>query len=318
LDNPTPLVHEPLYQHSKRPQWGLAILAEESATTRSYQFQDGQLRTIKEGYYHLIEQVNRPIDRVEPLLRDLKNRLRLAGVRRNESPAAAKSRANAIPFDDQLTAFAALYPEGGFDSPEWIEGHRTPKGRAVKRHREPAIAKANEVLSSEALKPLVDKGDWKGVQAAFLEVLKATDLVGSKDGTALRKLDDETLPAFGEALLALVESTDENVAERFAGFVVALEGSGERPSWPLVTAPLALLHPHRHVAVKPTAFRAQARWLAPNLTYDPRPSYALYERFYRLAEAVKERLVAAGHTPRDLLDIRDFIGESLKAAKKDN
>ena len=50
-----------LYEHSRRPQWGLCILSSEDKTSRKYQFQDGRSRTFKEGFYHLLEAVERSV-----------------------------------------------------------------------------------------------------------------------------------------------------------------------------------------------------------------------------------------------------------------
>ena len=64
-----------LYQHQARPQWGLAILAWEGRDKRRYQFQDGKLRTFKQGYYEKLTPVTETDGSPEEIVRDLKSML---------------------------------------------------------------------------------------------------------------------------------------------------------------------------------------------------------------------------------------------------
>ena len=54
-----------LYRHTKRPEWGVAILAWERGGRRAYQFEDGRLRKFREGYYSLMK----PVDELELTVR---------------------------------------------------------------------------------------------------------------------------------------------------------------------------------------------------------------------------------------------------------
>lgn len=64
--------------------------------------------------------------------------------------------------------------------------------------------------------------------------------------------------------------------------------------------------------MKPTVFEQQALLL--NLTADKhgRVTGPFYERFLDVARKTSERLVAAGHPPRDLMDVYSFIWRSHK------
>ena len=66
-----------LYVHSKRSQWGMSILVYEGEGQRRYQFQDGQLRTFKDGYYQLLEPVVNPPDAAE-IVAELESKLGVA------------------------------------------------------------------------------------------------------------------------------------------------------------------------------------------------------------------------------------------------
>ena len=45
------------YRHRMRPKWGLAILAWDTGDKRGFQFEDGQVRIIKDGFYDLMIEV---------------------------------------------------------------------------------------------------------------------------------------------------------------------------------------------------------------------------------------------------------------------
>jgi hypothetical protein len=47
--------HAPLWTHSRRPQWGVGLLTAAGDGRRRLQFQDGRIRTFKEGFCHLLE-----------------------------------------------------------------------------------------------------------------------------------------------------------------------------------------------------------------------------------------------------------------------
>src|SRR5688572_12808538 len=51
------LVHQSLFQHASRPEWGGALIAWERDGKRGYQFEDGQLRIFTTGHYYLLEPI---------------------------------------------------------------------------------------------------------------------------------------------------------------------------------------------------------------------------------------------------------------------
>ncbi len=74
--------------------------------------------------------------------------------------------------------------------------------------------------------------------------------------------------------------------------------------------------PDEHIAVKPELFQRQALWMAPGLRCSDRPMGLLYERMRTMALGVRERIEALELTPRDLLDVRDFMWLTLKPAAR--
>ena len=94
------------------------------------------------------------------------------------------------------------------------------------------------------------------------------------------------------------------------------------PGWELSTALSALLYPSDQVCVHPARFKQQAMWMAPRLEHPKKPDGASYHRYLAMVQGVRDRLVKAGLTPRDLLDVYDFMLTTLtpsarKLLKKD-
>lgn len=302
---------EPLYHHAKRPSWGLAILAWEGREKRRYQFQDGQLRTFKKGYYDLLEPVDEPYDSARDIVRDLKSMLRIERMHRAPEPTP-KSVERIVSFDDQILIFESFYPKA-FEDEGWIgEVRGGPDEKRLKRHRQPASEEAQELLTQEIVDDLIAKGDFDGVWDRAKQVLASTNLTTSKDTAALRNLPEEHREAFAMALRDLLFGEGPYEA-RFTRYVAVMNKSkDERVTWPLATAVQALVQPDLHVAIKPSVFRAQAQWMAPSMPYDANPSADLYGRMQRMAAEVMRRLEKEGRPARDFLDVYDFIWTTLR------
>jgi hypothetical protein len=292
---------QPLFAHRKRPLWGLAILAREGDGERLYQFQDGQLRTIKQGYYELLQEVvGHPPERALDIVRDLEAMLRMD---RGGRDAQRRSGERGSSFAEQLRVF---------EDPRWLAEVRGGVEPRSKRHREPAMQQARVSLSADALDALLAEGDAHGVLERARALLVAIDLVGSKDAGPLRRAPEAHEPALARALRELLWGAAPH-PERLTAYLAALSAVPKaRVSWPLATVFTGLVHPREHLFVKPSVVRQQALWTAPSLPYEATPSAALYERLRAMAEAARGRLVRAGHEPRDLLDVHDFMLETLR------
>src|SRR5687768_7790195 len=57
----------PVFEHVKRRDWGLGILAWERQGTRGYLFENGQLRIMAAEFYSFMREVDRPRDEVVAL-----------------------------------------------------------------------------------------------------------------------------------------------------------------------------------------------------------------------------------------------------------
>jgi hypothetical protein len=310
-----PNLMPPLYAHRKGDDWGLAILAWERGSRRGYQFEDGQLRVFKEGYYDLLDEVDTPADRAMRVIAELQRKLG-STVGADESPKASRKPPDTS-FEQQVAIFVIKYPRG-FQDPAWVAAHRgdAEATRSLKRHRARPIAVAKQTLSIEALDAALEEGRASDIHAAALELLESSDLASKKQLEPLRMLPSSSHEPFVRRLRDLLYG-DDAYELRFERYVatLALVRAGE-PSWQLVTALPALVLPEQHVCVRPATLRKQAEWMAPRLRFKKTPNGTLCARFDEMAMGARAQLLEAGCVAVDLMDVFDFMLETLKPSSK--
>jgi hypothetical protein len=300
----------PLFRHSKRPEWGVAILAWERDASRAYQFEDGKLRKIREGYYKLMEPVD-DLERADQIRRNLR-RVVNAG-----DDSDVKVIEAVCPFSAQVDLFTQLYP-GGFEDPEWIEDHRRTDGSALKRHRSPITAEAQEALSESRCEEAVSSDGKEELADIIADLFARTDLVPISHAKALRGLDPEEKARYAESAVQLLHGED-SYEKRFKAYIATLKTLfDERPSWRVATVLSGLVFPQEHVVVRRSAFLRQAGSIAPTARYSRRATARSYKNFLRVATETRKRLASAGHEPRDLLDVYDFVWTTLRTAALDH
>jgi hypothetical protein len=285
-----------LYRHVKKHEWGLALLAWERDGKRAFRFEDGEVRIFKEGYYGLLEEVDRPADRTSEIVARIDREHGVSSRRRG----GQKEPEQEITFEEQLEVFLAEFPDG-FESAAWVEQHRGGgAGRRLKRHRDSAIDDARRQLGADALRELIDAGDYDAVRQRAIDVLEATDLVTRAQIKPIEESKGDERVA--DALFQLLHGTG-GMEERFDKFCHAVAHSSRKlPSWPLITALVGLVDPKEHL------------WMAPSLQLGKQPKGTIYTRFVDMAKTIFENLCNAGQKPRDLLDIYDFVWFTLRPA----
>ncbi len=295
-----------LYRHVNRPQWGLAVHAWTTGSQSGYQFEDGTLRSFREEYCRLLERVTLV---PEEAARRCATLARLLGPK--QGAMRCSRRAVSPPtfeFQDQIDLFRDLYPQG-FAGETWQKEKRDGGKRVLKRHREPMIRLAQELLSREALDRLVAAEEFSGILERVETVLKGTDLVSASQRRLLVHKDAAAERRFAIALRDLLYGDELNFSCRFGRYVSEL---GSCATWSLATALLALVHPVKHVCVRPTSFKTQARVSMPQLAYDKQPTASHYEGYRTIANSARDKLREAGLSPKDLLDVYDFIWTTLR------
>lgn len=301
-----------LYRHVKRPQWGVAILAWEKEETRGYQFEDGRLRKIKKGYYDLLQTVDDIERSKDAIVQNLEN-----AVAANRGQASPKRQEKVAPFEEQIELFTEMYPKG-FNDPQWIADHRRdPDGRALKRHREPVVEDTKEALSAERCATLLEEEKYDELVETTLDILAGTSLVPISHVKTLRQIDEEERKHLAEAVNHLLHG-EPHFDVRFGEWLEVLTKLfGGRPSWRTATALPALAFPKEQVNVRRSAFIRQAGSIAPTARYSKKAKVRSYKNYRRMAVAVRKRLEQAGHEPRDLLDVHDFIWATLRNSALD-
>jgi hypothetical protein len=298
-----------LYRHETRPGWGLALMAWDSADKCAFQFDDGKLRIFKKGFHHLMKpvQVDEAVER--RVATELEDTLEANGGRRR------KPLEPAYPFSDQLKIFETLYPEG-FRGERWATTHRGVDDASLKRHRDRAVERAQESMAQAELDALVGAGEEEKIVDRAIEVLKHTNLARLGRVKGLERLEGEERKEAGRRIRDLLHG-DDRFGVRFRAWLRTLDSGLERgPSWRLATALPALVHPEEHVCVRHSAFRRQAAIFGPSRLYSRRPKRTSYENYRRVAQATKERLEDEGYSPRDLLDVHDFIWVTLRPSAR--
>jgi hypothetical protein len=310
---PTPPPRDPntLYQHDKRPDWGLAVRANARDDLVLFQFEDGGLRKIAASHRHLLRAVDVPADRTENALKNLNS---MAGLAMARDTLERDEGEPLLTLEDQIAIFLHRYPEG-FSDPRWLDEMRGANAeRRLKRHRNPAIAQARELLSESELRQLLARRRFDEIVTRAKLVLEATSLVTAAQLEPLNRLLPERMQAFAEGLDGLLygEGRAELLLLRF---IQPMTEKG-KVSWPLATALFALVHAESHVCVRPATFRTQAKWMAPRLSVPSGPDGRTYGRLLSLAESVRGKLALSGHEPADMLDVHDFMWTTLRPAAR--
>jgi len=293
-----------LYAHTKRPQWGLAILAKRTRKKGRYLFQDGRMRAFAARFDHMLEPVDKPLDIASRVAGELSAQLD------DGKTITPVKRTDRVSFAEQIAVFEHLHPEG-FDDPSYVAKVRRDTRRR-KRQREPLIADARQLLGREALSLAIESGDAVGVRDGVLDLLSKCTVVRTRDQRPLANMPDALCDGFARALFHLLHGDGDDF-DRFTRYVAALDYDAEdRATWPLITAVPAMVHPEEHLVVKRSVFRKQAAWMAPRLVVGKVPNAGKYQRVLNMAKAIRKRLEEAGHHPRDMWDIYDFVWMTLR------
>jgi len=303
---------ERLFVHTERPQWGVGLWVKEERSRRRVRFEDGEMRAFKKGFYHLLE----PVDPDRADLDDVFEALADEQQQVIAERAAQQARAEKPPvmtFAEQVAVFQALY-DGGFDGDAYVDAARTRDGGSLcKRHVEEEMALAQQGLSKATLQQAIAEERFDDVVGTALGILERTTLVKPSKGHKLvAALAPDDHKAFALGLYRLLHGRDR-FRKRFSAWVKTLRSSlPDAPSWPLATVFPALVFPDEHVCVKRRAFQLQALEIKPGTHITRKVNRRSYRRARRVARATREAMVEAGLTPRDLLDVRRFMWDTLR------
>lgn len=307
---PMTIFSQAIFQHKSRPEWGRAIVAWERGNRRGYQFEDGAMRTFKQGYYHLFQAVSGSPE-LTKLAMGLRRR---AIVEANASSGRTTTKKNPPrTFGEQLTIFQRLF-EAGFAGEAWTKKYRGTEGRKrLKRYRNSAIADARETLARAPMEALLESGDFAGVLAAAVRVLSATDLTTKKQLSAIRDVQEVHVENVARALVQLLHGEDD-FELRFERWLRALLAANGEVGWTVTTVLPALMEPEQHICIRPSVFRRQVEATSSTEGWPSTPSALRYARLQTIARGLGETLQGAGFEPRDLFDVYDFVSVTRRPA----
>jgi len=296
-----------VFEHQKRRDWGLGVLAWETKDKRGYVFENGQLRVLAEPFFALMREVDRPLDEVQALLACLKPELDAARADQDHVVRSPHRAVQVMPFDEQVAVFRAAF-SGGFADPEWVEHHRgTNAAKPGAAQRDPAIALMHAKLDEPSVKSRMREQDFRSIHTDLVSMARATDLIPASEAVLLETTDPSRQRVLATAFADLLHGSVA-FAPRFDHFLVVFQQEvGEPAGWQLATSLLSLLEPTAHVSVRPPAFRAQAKWMAPRLSIPKLPNASSYLRCLSMAKQIFTKLSEHGERPRDLLDVHDFV-----------
>jgi len=241
-----------LFCHATRKEWGVGVLIREDGGKRAYRFEDGQERTMANGFHQLMRPVEQPSAAQQAFYE------RQRGLLTGRAKAnASTSQSGGPSFHDQVEKFHKTYLAGLAD-PKWVTEIR---GEGVdsrfRRHRDPLIRDAQEQLSLPALDALAKTQSSAHIWELVTAVLSHSDLVPATQLRLPKSANSEHVRGLALATRELLHGK-EPYEQRFNAYLNGLSlVMGEAPRWEIATAVSAAFHPTEHVCVHPAAFRRQ-------------------------------------------------------------
>lgn len=295
-----------VYLHASRREWGRGVVAEYLADRTRYVFENAGERTFLNRLSNL-EEVDLPAEERESLAKKL---LRHAAPQRSSlkrAKTAEPKTSGGITFELQEERFRARFADGFRGEKYTLEQRAADGGEGTQL--DVLIATARRLLTAERLDGAIQRKSYEEIYDDARTVLSAAlRLAFAKaDEPVFTRLPEARHEAFARALRDLLYGTDR-YGPRFNAFVKSLGGKGV--PWTIATLFSAAVHPEEHVLVKAPQSQHQARALGSTAPAGA-PSGASYTKHLAIARALRDRLVAAGHEPRDLFDVYVYQWRTL-------
>lgn len=305
----------PLVRHTKKQEWGRALLLWRREEKRAYQFEDGSMRVFAERFCGMLQPALHP----DPVLRARLREDAVAGGHVGAAAGGSKGNVSRGPVPtiaDQVSVFRTLF-EDGFAGVAWRNACRASGTKKVlKRHVDPAIERAQVELSLEALRGHVDAGNPQIVVETIMSIVGSTSLATKTQLGAIGGLEVDA--ALGTAFVDFLHDVGGAARGPLDRLRIELARLGlKKVPWTVLSAAKALLHPETHLFVRPTAVRQQAKLLMPSFKLSSVPTPEAYARCLEMAVGIRNELRTAGLAPRDLLDVAEFMRVTLAKSQRD-
>jgi len=301
----------PLFNHTSRKDWGVGVLIREDEGKRAYLFEDGQERTMANGFHQLMRRVEQPNAAQRAFYE--RQRSLLAGREKVKSSALQSEGPS---FHDMVEKFHKAYAAGLAD-PKWLVDVRGEGASTrVPRHRDALIREAQEQLSLPALEALLAKQNYAQIWELVTTVLSHSDLVPAAQLKKPKAANGEHLRGLAVSACELLHGKG-TYAQLFEAYLRALTlAFGEPPRWEVATALSAAYHPTQHICVHPIALRHHLKVMGSRGAIPARATSAGYTRLLSVSRLAAKRLAEYGPPPRDLFDVYDFIRITFSSASK--
>lgn len=300
---------EPRYRHSKRPEWGEAVVVERRADRCVLRFEDGVERTIGKRFYHLVHLVADPSEdeglSLEPPVEPQEAPPASAAQDGDQQPAT-------MDFAAQLQVFRALHP-AGFEDASYRDRYRVRReGDRSKRQVDPLLAAAAFQLGRPAFDRPRAKRSPADVHKAVIDLLDTTSLVAASDVAGpLGEFNRRRLSTFATALRNLLFGM-QSFEVRLERWVEVLHHGGlKHVSWPTVTLLPALVHPREQQFVRPVLLQRLGSNLGQGDHLFRKPSPEGYAWYAKVSAVAQAELTVAGLEPHDLFDVLFFASITL-------
>lgn len=198
---------------------------------------------------------------------------------------------------------AGSNPPYTFTSQEYLNDERIYKLKAAE--------KLQTLLNQEQLHHLIEQDEFETARTAIKRSYQGTFQVSpslKQDNTMLNQWDTQAMSALAaeplvRQLYALLYG-DEPFEQRFDAWVALLSSVKSR-CWPFATYFLMLHDPQHHLFIKPTLLNYTLQELESDLTWEVRPTAAIYRQYQQLGAHLLEALRPLG--AHDMIDVHSFM-----------
>ncbi len=201
--------------------------------------------------------------------------------------------------------------------PGWESFADTRFVEAEITYKRNAAAKAQEALSPQKLRQLIDQGQHDEFIKLLEKIGHSTNLlymaVPMSGDLGVLYQKDLDKPAFCSALYELIHGS-EPAEKRLSSYAEYLRGHDLPNKWTFPTYFLFLCHPNSEMFIKPSIIKWFLDFMDVPEVYTPRPSSSCYLGVKEICEKLKDKLGNLG--ANDMIDIQSFVYVAAAVAKK--
>jgi hypothetical protein len=201
-----------------------------------------------------------------------------------------------VGFEGGINLFLRAYPPG-FRDPYFDHDERSYKLRAH--------AKAQDLLGEARLRTRLERADYAGIGEDAERVF--TNLVFPNERMRFKDFVRRGGPPLRDFAIALADLLygDEAAFDPAFDRIAALLRPSDAAKWPVITYWPFILHPGRHMLLKPEVATTCAAGLGLDFAYDSFPTAALYGGYLRLVRQIRDGIGEL--QPRDNIDVQTFM-----------